>query len=155
MNTSLETDAFLTAVRALLTDGAIPELTAAGVVEYHHGETDPDEDIKAACAKCNGVSALVYDEGGDETGEDSDMIEALAYVELFVDTTKRNRRKTPSLRRGGEIRDAIMRHLHRHPSLRNTAAWADARTRGYRTLADPDFAAWRITLSRKIYLQTD
>lgn len=154
--TNLDTDDFLVAVRQALLDAtALPELVDANVVEWHHGESDPDEDIKAAAAKCGGVSVLIYDEGGDEDEPDSDLITAQAQVELYVDTTKRNRRKTPALRLGGAIRDDIMRTLHRHPALRNTAAFADTRTRGYRVLADPEYAAWRITLTRKIYLQTD
>lgn len=155
MNTSLETDGFLTAVRDLLISGVIAELTETNVVEWHHGVTDPDEDIKGAVAKCDGVAVLIYDRGGDESGEDADLIQAEAVVELFVDTTKRNRRKTPALRRGGEIRDAMMRLMHRHPTLRNTAAYADSRVKGYQVIEDPEFAAWRITLTRKIYLDLD
>jgi hypothetical protein len=155
-NTHLDTDDFLVAVRTILIGSELlPELEDANVVQWHHGETDPDEDIKTAIAKCGGVSVLIYDEGGDEDSPDADLIEAVAYVELYVDTTKRNRRKNTSLRLGGQIRDEIMRLLHRHADLRNTAAFADTRCRGYRTLADPEFAAWRITLTRKIYLSLE
>jgi hypothetical protein len=152
---SLETDAFLIAVRDILTDGTIEELSADNVSQWHHGVTDPDEDIRAAVAKCNGVAVLIYDLGGSETGEGSDMIDAEAAVELYVATPKRNRRKNPNLRLGGEIRDAILRLLHRHASLRNTAAFADCRVKSYQALDDPEFAAWRITLSRKIYLSLE
>ena len=155
IDTSLETDAFLTAVRTLLSGGTIAELTAANVVEWHHGVTDPDEDIKASVAKCDGVAVLIYDLGGNGTEEGSDLIQADAAIELFVDTTKRNRRKTPTLRTGGQIRDAIMRLVHRHATLRNTAAYADSWVKGYQVLDDPEFATWRITLTRKIYLDLD
>jgi hypothetical protein len=153
--TSLETDAFLTAVRDILIGGDIAELEAANVVEWHHGVTDPDEDIATAVGKCGGVAVLIYDLGGKESEADSDLIEADAALEIFVDTTKRNRRKTPALRLGGQIRDSVMRLLHRHADLRNTAAWADCRVTGYQVLDDPSFAAWRITLNRKIYLDLD
>lgn len=150
--TSLETDAFLTAVRsALLAATACPELTEANVRTWHHGDTDPAEDIEAAAAKCGGVAVLIYDLGGNETGQEADVIRAEAAVELYVAAARRPRRQ-PGIRLGGEIRDSIMRSLHRHADLRNTAAFFDTRVSGYAPLADPEFAAWRITLSRSIYL---
>jgi hypothetical protein len=152
MNTNLETDAFLTAVRDVLIGGSIPELAAKNVVEWHHGESDPLEDTGKGNALIKGVAVILYDNGGTEDDANADMISAEASVELFVDTTKR---RGSELRKGGEIRDAIMRLLHRHSSLRNTAAFADCRVSGYQVIADPDFAAWRITLTRRIYLILD
>lgn len=151
---SLETDAFLNALRAILIapGTGVAELAAdEAVVVWHSGESDPDEDIKNGMAKTKGVSALIYDLGG-EAGEDQDTITASAAVELFVDTSKRNRRKTPALRLGSQIRNEIMRKLHRAAALRNTAAFFDCRVRGYQPLADPDYTAWRITVSHTIYL---
>lgn len=149
---SLETDAFLIAVRAALLaeTEALPELAENNVSVWHHGANDPDEDIRNSIARGQGVAALIYDLGGDETGPDTDIITALAAVELYVSPTKR--RASAGHRLGGEIRDAIMRSLHRHSTLRNTAAFFDTRVRGYEPLADPEFTAWRITLSRSIYL---
>lgn len=152
MNTSLETDDFLTAVRSVLIAGTIPELEAKNVVEWHHGDTDPLEDTGKGNALVKGVAVIIYDNGGDEDSADADMISAEASVELFVDTTKR---RGSGNRKGGQIRDAIMRLLHRHSTLRNTAAFADCRVSGYQTISDPDFAAWRITLTRRIYLILD
>lgn len=149
----LETDDFLIALRALLIDSDdIPELNEANVVAWHHGEGDPNEDIANAVAKGGGVSVLIYDLGGDEDGPDSDVLNAEAAIELFVATAKRNRKKDAELRLGGQIRDSIMRLVHRNSDLRNMTAVFDARIRGYVPLDDPDFTAWRITVARAIYL---
>lgn len=153
---SLETNEFLEAIRSVLIaeDTGIPELTAEGVTVWQHGETDPDEDVKAGISKCKGVSVLIYDQGGD-AGEDEDVMKATAAVELYIDTTKRNRRKTPSLRLGSQIRNEIMRLLHRNEDLRNTAAIFDCRCQSYTPLNDPDYVAWRMTVSHTIYLDED
>lgn len=147
---SLETDDFLIAVKAaLIASDDLGELTTDNVTVWHHGENDPNEDIQAGARKCKGVSALVYDLGGSEADADADAITADAVVELYVMTQKR---RGASDRKGGEIRDSIMRCLHRHTTLRNNAAYFDTRVRGYEPLADPEFTAWRIFLSRSIYL---
>lgn len=153
MNTSLETDAFLTDVRTLLINSTeLPELEAKNVVEWHHGESDPLEDTGKGNAMVKGVAAIIFDIGGGEDSADADLITAEAAIELFVDTTKR---RGAGNRKGGQIRDSIMRLVHRHSTLRNTAAFCDARVTGYTTLDEEGFAAWRITLSRKIYLILD
>lgn len=150
---SLETDSFLTAVRTVLLDAAsLPELTLANMVVWHHGETDAAEDISSASAKCGGVAVIIYDLGGNETSPTSDILQADAVVELYIQTSKRPRSRA-GVRLGGEIRDSIMRALHRAAPLRNTAAFFDSRVTGYQPLADPEFTAWRITLSRSIYLE--
>jgi len=152
-STSQGTDSFLDAVKtALLASDDLAELSAGAVAVWHHGESDPDESIQDAISKCKGVACLIYDLGGTAAGGDADVLTAEAAVELYVSTPKRSRKVTPSLRLGGEIRDSIMRCLHRHPDLRNTAAYFDTRVQGYAPLADPEFTAWRITLTRSIYL---
>lgn len=153
MSTSIETDTFLDAVKtALLACEDLPELSAAAVAVWHHGDTDPDDEIKDATAKSKGVAALIYDLGGDAAGDDADVITATAAVELYVSAPKHSRKVDATRRHGGEIRDSIMRCLHRHADLRNTAAFFDCRVTGYTPLADPEFTAWRITLTRSIYL---
>jgi hypothetical protein len=151
---ALETDDFLDGIRTVLLAG-IPELSdEKSVVVWHSGESDPDEDVKAGMMKTKGVSVLIYDTGGDTEGDD-DTVGARVNVELYVDTTKRNRRKNPDLRYGSQIRTSIMRLLHRNRSLRNVAVYFDCRVKGYEVLSDPEFAAWRITLAHNIYLETD
>ncbi len=158
---NLETDTLLTAIKDVMLAAEtsplklLPEATAANVVIWHHGVTDPDEDLKAAMNKSKGVSFLIYDLGGDESAADSDSLSASIIIELYVDTTKRSRKVNPNLRLGGQIRDALMRKLHRHPDLRNKPQFYDCRVRGYSPLADDEFAAWRITLVRSFFLQVD
>lgn len=153
MNTSLETDDFLTAVREILiASDAVPELGAGNVVAWHAGQTDPLEDTGKGSAIAKGVAAVVMDFGGNETGDNDDLIRADGAIELFVDTSKH---RGTGKRKGGQIRDAIMRLIHRHTSLRNTAAFADARVTGYQVIEDKEFAAWRIHLTRTIYLSLD
>lgn len=151
----MDVDAFLDAVKALLIhpDEGVAELEDLNTVVWHHGSTDPDDDIKSGIAKCDGVMVLIYDLGGENSDADEPIIAAECAVELFIDTTKRNRRKTPSLRLAGEIRDDIMVTLHRASQLNDSAhCHGDATVKGYKPLVDPDFTAWRITLSRSIFL---
>lgn len=148
---SLETDEFLDAIRGVLIAG-VDELTADGVAVWHHGETDPDDDVKSGIAKCKGVSVLIYDLGGD-AGADEDVLKSTAAVELYIDPTKRNRRTHSELRLGSQIRNAIMRLLHRNRALRNQSASFDCRCRSYTPLVDPDYVAWKITVSHTIYLE--
>lgn len=158
---NLETDVFLTALKAVLLAAetsalkALPEATADNVILWHHGVTDPADDIAAGIAKCKGVSFLIYDLGGDEVDKDSDALTTTVIIELYVDTTKRNRTTHPELRLGGQIRDAVMRKVHRHPDLRNKPAFFDTRVRGYVPLADDEVTAWRISISRTFFLQMD
>lgn len=151
---SLETDEFLDALRdTLLAPGTgIPELTDKAVSVWHAGESDPDDDVKSGIAKTKGVAVLIYDLGGD-ADKDEDFIKATAAVELFIDASKRNRRVNPELRLGSQIRNSIMRLLHRNADLRNTAAYFDCRVSGYTPLTDPEFVAWRITVSHTLYLE--
>lgn len=152
--TSLETDSFLDAVKtALLASADLPELATANVAVWHHGDGDPDEAVREGIAKAGGVAVLVYDLGG--TADSEDTIRADAAVELYISPGKRSRKVDAARRLGGEIRDSIMRCLHRHTDLRNTAAFFDCKVSGYVPLADPEFVAWRITLSRNIYLSID
>ena len=148
---NIETDPFLDALKDLLISSEdIPELVEGNVAVWHHGVTDPDEDIANSITKFGGISVLVYDLGGNVA--DEDIIGAAAAIEFFVDTTKRNRRANTALRLGGEIRDAIMRLVHRNITLRNLSPNFDCRVTGYSPLADAEFAAWRITVSHSIYL---
>lgn len=147
---SLETDAFLIAVSdALIAAADLDELSAANITVWHHGENEPDEFIQASSRKSKGVSVIVYDLGGTAPDAEADTIVAEAVVELYVMTQKR---RDAADRKGGAIRDSIMRALHRNSTLRNNAAYHDTRVRGYEPLADPEFTAWRIYLSRSIYL---
>lgn len=153
----MNVDAFLDAVKALLIhpDNGVAELVDLNTVVWHHGATDPDEDIKAGIGKCDGVSVLIYDIGGDNAEDvaGEPIIAAECIVELFIDTTKRNRRKTPALRLGGAIRDDIMVTLHRASSLNNSGhCHGAAVVKGYKPLVDPEYTAWKITLSRSIFL---
>lgn len=149
-------DQALDAIAALLihsTDG-VAELNADNVTVFHHGQSDVDEDIRAGISKCKGVHVLIYDIGGDSEPEDagSPVIAAVAGIELFVDTTKRNRRKTPSLRLAGEIRDDIMRTLHLSELLDYTHTHMEPRITGYKPVSDPAYVVYRITLQRSIYI---
>jgi hypothetical protein len=144
-----ENDSFMDALRTYLI-GQVEELAEAGVVVYHHGESDPDEDVKNGAAKCQGVSALIFELGGDA---DEDMIPEQYAVELYVDTTKRNRRKTPALRLAGAIRAEMLRAIHRTATLRDCGhALFDTRVVGWKPLEDPAYVACRITLERKFFL---
>jgi hypothetical protein len=152
----MDVDSFLDAVKAaLIAEGGVPEITDANSVVWHHGEPDPDEDIKKGIAACKGVHVLIYDLGGDNADDKAGdpIIDALCAVELYVDTTKRNRRKTPALRLAGEIRNDIMVTLHRNTILNTSLhCQGDATVRGYKPLADPDYTAYRITVARSIFL---
>lgn len=151
----MNVDAFLDAVKALLIheENGVSELRDLNTVVWHHGSTDPDEDIKNGIAKCDGVMVLIYDLGGENDNADEPIIAAECAVELYVDPTKRNRRKTPALRLAGEIRDDIMVTLHRAAALNDSAhCHGDVLVKSYKPLADPDFTAYRITLSRSIFL---
>lgn len=150
-------DEFLDAVKEQLThpDSGVAELTAANVIVWHHGLSDPDEDIKTAVGKCQGVSVLVYDQGGDADPEDaaSPVIISQLAIELFLDPSKRNRRKSPSLRTAGSIRDDIMRCLHLSAILLDAShCHMESHIKGYKPLADPDYVAYRIRLDRPIAL---
>jgi len=145
----LETDAFLTAVRdQLITD--VAECEAVNTVVWLLGDNDPDEMIKAAVAKAAGVSVLIYDLGGD--ADDEDMIRAKAVVELYVSPTKTFRKTQQNARTAGAIRNDIMRTLHRSSALRNTSPNYDCRVLSYQPLADPEYVAFRITITHSIYL---
>lgn len=147
-------DSFLDSIKTALIAG-VPELLDAGVVVYHHGNSDPDEDIKSAVAKCSGVSALIYDLGGDSDPDDANapVILAEAAIELYVDTTKRNRRKDATLRTAGAIRDDIMSTLHLSATIQSyDHCQMEPRVSGYRPVADPDYTVYRITLRRSIYI---
>ena len=153
MSCSLQTDEFLEAVGAVLIAAAgVPELIAKNVIVWQHGTTDPDEDIAASIGKTGGVSVLIYDLGGDAT---DDVLTSEAAVELYVATTKRNRRADPTLRVGSQIRNSIMRALHRNAELQNLAPYFDCRVIGYTPLDDGEFSAWRITITHTIYLADD
>jgi hypothetical protein len=153
---SLDIDEFLEAIRTVLIDEAdgVAELQAENVVVYQHGPSDPDEDIEAGIAHCQGVSVLVMDLGGDSDAEAGNPeILSEAAVELYVDTTKRNRRKTPTLRTAGKIRDDIMQTLHRAAGLNSDEhSFYDAEVTGYRPIADPAYVVFRITVRRSIAL---
>lgn len=150
------TDDFLDAVAGLLAaSSTVPELTGDNTLAWLHGASDPDEDIKRGSDKCQGVSALIFDMGGDSDPDDADspVILSEVMVELYVDTTKRNRRKTPSLRSAGAIRDAIMRTLHLAPQLIDGEhCHMEPKVRGYRPIQDPDYVVFRIRLERPILL---
>lgn len=155
----LAIDEFLEAIRTVLIDevDGVAELRAENVVVFQHGISDPDEDIRAGIANCQGVSVLVMDLGGnnDDLEAGNPEIPAEAAVELYVDTTKRNRRRTPSLRLAGQIRDDIMQCLHRAPHLNSAEhSFYDATVTGYRPISDPDFVVYRITLRRLIALHS-
>jgi hypothetical protein len=151
-------DDYLDALGTLLANSdALPELSAMNITVWHHGESDPDEDIKGGIVKCKGVHVMIYDLGGDNEDEEAGdpAVAPVAAIELFIDATKRNRRKTPDLRSGGAIRDAIMRVVHRAPELLGAYHVAyDTVVTGYKPLADPDYAAWRITAKRMISLES-
>ncbi len=150
-------DQSLDAVAALLIDvtNGVAELTADNVTVFHHGQSDPDEDIQSGVSKCKGVHVLIYDLGGDSDPEDagSPVIALVTGIELFVDTTKRNRRKTPGLRLAGEIRDDIMRTLHLSPFLIDREhCHMEPRITGYKPVSDPAYVVYRILLQRSIYI---
>lgn len=150
-------DQNLDAIAELLADPdhGVAELTEDNLTVWHHGETDPDEDITNGINKCRGVSALIYDLGGDtDPAEASNpVIYCTTAIELYVDTTKRNRRKTPELRLAGEIRDNIMRVLHLSPFLMDGAhCHMEPRISGYKPIADPAYVVFRILLRRSIIL---
>jgi hypothetical protein len=150
-------DSSLDAIAALLAHSTlgVAELSETNVTVFHHGQSDPDEDIKAGCNKCKGVHVLVYDLGGDSDpmNADSPVIDIIAAVELYLDTTKRNRRKTPDLRLAGQIRDDIMRSLHLSPELMDGEhCHMEPRVKGYKPIADPNYVVYRILLQRSIYL---
>lgn len=150
----LDTDALLDAIRTQLLAGIAELSDDKAVVVWHQGESDPDDDIKNGIAKTKGVSVLIYDEGG-AAAEDADTLACTVALELYVDTTKRQRKNHPTTRYASEIRNAIMRLLHRNPSLRQNAPYFDCRVKSYTPLADPDYAAWQIVLSHTIYLEPD
>lgn len=171
MSRTLQADDFLDALAALLTmrvpvvpattpattTPIIEELSTANVCVWHHGETDPDEDVKRAAQACQGVSVLIYDLGGEANpdGPATAVIAHDAAVELYVDTRKRNRRKTGNtLRLAGAIRDDIMRQIHRAASLRGTQhSFFDTRLVRWQPLEDANYTAYRITCTRPISLE--
>ena len=140
---------FMGVLRAYLV-ASVAECLDAGVVVYYHGETDPDEDVKEGVAKCLGVSVLIFELGGEA---DEDVIPEQYAVQVYVDTTKRNRRKDPELRLASEIRDDIMRAIHRAAELRDNyqMLW-DTRVKGWKPLDDGEYVAYQITLERKFHL---
>lgn len=149
-------DQALDAIAALLihaTEG-VAELTEDNVTVFHHGQSDPDEDIRAGISKCNGVHVLIYDLGGDSDPQDagSPVILAETGIELFVDATKRNRRRSPALRLPGEIRDDIMRTLHLAPLLDYNHTHMEPRITGYKPVQDPAYVVYRIQLQRSIVI---
>lgn len=148
-------DSFLDSVKTAIAAG-VPELSSSeAVCVYHHGNSDPDEDIRAAVAKTNGVCCLVYDLGGDSDPDNalSPVILSEAVIELYVDTTKRNRRKDATLRTAGAIRDDIMATLHLNASVTNSEhIYMEPHITGYRPVADPDYVVYRISLKRSIYI---
>lgn len=149
--TPLETDDFLTAVRAaLLAD--VAECLDANTVLWLLGDADPDESIKANAARCQGVSLLIYDQGGTSQ-QDEDVILSTAAVELYVSPMKHGRKVDANRRTPAAIRNDIMQKLHRSPTLRNLSPNYDCRVRGYQALSDPEFVAYRITISHSIFLQ--
>lgn len=150
-------DSFLDSVKAVLiapTTG-VAELEDTNTTVFHHGTSDAAEDIAKGIAKCAGVHCLIFDMGGDSDPADanSPVILAEVTVELYVDPTKRNRAKTPTLRLAGAIRDAIMTCLHLNATLQATDHYhMETRVMGYRPLSDPDYAAFAIRLQRSIYI---
>ncbi|MBK1884101.1 hypothetical protein JIN85_16900 [Luteolibacter pohnpeiensis] len=156
---ALGIDEFLDKVRAVLiapeTEGGVPELTDKNTMVFHHGESDPTEDIERGIRECKGVHVIILEDGGDNDPEDADAPVILTdlFIELFIDTTQRPRRVDSQLRLGGQIRDDIMQTLHMNQSLRNEQhAFYHTKVKGFRPIADPDYTAWRIRLQRCIYL---
>lgn len=150
-------DSFLDSVKAVLiaANTGVAELSDTNTTVFHHGLSDADEDIKRGIARCGGVHCLIYDLGGDSdpTDANSPVILSEVTVELYVDTTKRNRVKTPALRLAGAIRDEIMTCLHLNATLQATDHYhMETRVMGYRPLADPDYVAFAIRLQRPIYI---
>jgi hypothetical protein len=144
-------DSFLDLVKSVLTAG-VAELSASNTTTWHAGAADPDEDIANGCRKCQGVSALIYDLGGDNDPEDATapVILCQTAIELFIDPTKR---RASNLRTPGAIRDAIMLALHGNATLQDSCHYhMRPRVTGYRPLADPSYTCFRITLQRSIYL---
>lgn len=157
MSEPLQIDEFLEAIRTALIDeeSGVPECVAENVVVFQHGPSDADEDIKVGISRCKGVSVLIYDLGSENEAVEAAFgeLRAEAAVELYVDTTKRNRRKDETLRLAGQIRDDIMQTLHRNPILTAEAhSFYDATVTGYQPVADPAFVVFRITLARSISL---
>lgn len=156
-------DPFLDALREALiaTEGGVPELTGTpgqddgNVQVFHLGNADPSDDIRSGMNRCKGVHVLIYDIGGDSEPDDANapVINVDAVVELYVDPTKRDRRRDPSRRLPGEIRDDIMQTLHLNESiLRDQHNFYDTTVRSYRPIADPEFVVYRITVRRSVYL---
>jgi len=150
----MTSDTFLDLVKTALLAG-VPELVADNVTVWHSGPSDPTEDIQRGIAKCHGVSALIHDLGGDSDPDDASapVILARTAIELYVDTTKRNRTKTPTLRLPASIRDNIMTTLHANQTLLDGRHYhMEPRIKGYQPLADPDYVCYRVTLLSSIYL---
>lgn len=151
-------DDFLDALASLLADedDGVAEFTADNIVVWHHGEADPDEDIQRGMKKCRAVSLLIHDLGGetDPQAPSNPVISHEVALDLYVDPTKRNRRADSTLRLAGAIRDDIMRKVYRAHSLRGTQhSFFDTRVLRWSPLDDPDYVAYRITVSRPISLE--
>ena len=145
-------DTFLDAIAAALIAG-MAEFTAANVRVWDGGQA-PDDDIAAGCGKCHGVSALIYDLGGDCDPDDDDnpVILAEAAVELYIDPTKRPKKHT-EMRIPGTLRDAAMTCLHLNPLLSpGEHSFYEAKIRGYKPVADPTYIVYRIRIRRVIEL---
>lgn len=147
-------DDYMDLVKTVLVAG-IAELTTDNVVVYLMGLPDPDEDIRSGIARCHGVSCLITDQGGDSDPDDAEspcILSEIA-VEIYLDPTKRNRRKTASLRTMAEIRESVMRLLHLNATLASGEhVYMEPRVKGYSLVADPDYVVSRIRLQRSIYL---
>lgn len=168
----LGTDEFLDAVRdVLIAEGTgVAELTGTpladlpdpakpdgNVMVYRFGDADPSDAIAAASNRCKGISVTITDQGGDNLAEDaaSPVLDAEAWVDVYINPNLRDRRRNKDLRPPGRIRDDIMQTLHQNATLlRDQHCQYETRVRGYSPVADPEYVVWRIRLTRTIQLHS-
>jgi hypothetical protein len=166
---SLGIDSYLDRVRdVLISSDLVPELVGTlsadlppgassdgNVMVYHFGEDDPSTDIQRGINRCKGVHVMITDMGGsaDPSDADAPILQPQLFVDLYINPSMRSRKVNPDNRLPGEIRDDLMRCLHRHADLRDYSHhFYDATVTRYEPVADPDYVAWRIILARTIYL---
>ena len=145
-------DAWLELVKTALV--ALDDFDSNNVIVWD-GNQDPTDDIAAGCLKAKGVSALIYDLGGDADPDEAagPSILADAAVEIFIDPTKRRHRSTVGMLAPGALRDLVMASLHENETL-NTGSHCPRETKvtGYKPVADPNYIVYRIRLRRTIVL---
>lgn len=139
---------------ALDADATVPELTSANIVVRKTNFLAIAEDIANAAAQCAGIAAVLYDRGGDcrePENSDGPVVANELALELFIDPLKHDITQAPSKRSADKIRESIMESLHNLLlSERTQAPYDRVLVTGYTPLDDPEFAAWRINLRRRV-----